>query len=111
MFNKDVARANDARLLELAKYIESKGTTRHIRNMSDVFKRFGYLKCLLKNGSFDSLNDLEDSIYSIFGIVDKDLDFNENAAIMSLIKQVEDDLKEHEKEEQDKNDGCSKKHP
>lgn len=101
MFNKDIARANDARLLEIAKYIETNGTTKHIKNMAAVFHRFGYLKCLLRNGTFATIDDLEDSVYSRFGIVDKDLDSDGDSAIIAkMIEMSEDDLKALEDEEQ-----------
>ena len=102
MFNKDIARANDARLLELAKYIESKGTTKHIKGMSVVFRRFGYLKSLLRNGTFPSVDELEDSVYKLFGIVDKDLDCSEDSDIIAqMMKMAEYDLAERDRKEQD----------
>lgn len=100
MFNREIARQNDARLLKLANYIESKGTTRHIRSMEQVFKRFGYLKCILKNGTFPNIEELEESIYKIYGITDNDLDSNEESAMIAqMIKMSEDDLKALEDEE------------
>jgi len=102
MFNKDIAKANDARLLELAKYIESNGTTKHIRNMSFIFKRFGYLKSLIRNGTFGSIFELEDSVYQLFGIVDKDLDCSEDSDIIAqMMKMAEFDLAERDRKEQD----------
>jgi hypothetical protein len=110
MFNKDIAKANDARLLKMASYVESNGTTRRIKSMDLVFKKFAELKRLVRSGDFPSLDDLEDSVYKMYGIIDNDLDSSdESAMIKQMIKMADEDIAKNEKE-QEKSDGVDKKH-
>jgi len=71
MFPKDIAIKNDVRLLQMANYVETKGTTCHSDGIKAVFKRFGELKWLVKRGEF-TLDQLEDSIYKRYGIIESD---------------------------------------
>ena len=59
--------------MSLALYIETRGLTKHIA-FGDKFHSFGELKRLIKSGEFNNIDELENSVYEMFGIVDKDLD-------------------------------------
>ena len=110
MFNKEIAKENDARLLKMASYVESMGTTRRIKNMELVFNKFAELKRLVKSGEFTNLDELEDWIYKKYGIIENDLDSSdESANIRQMIKMADEDIAKNE-EEQEKSDGVDKKH-
>lgn len=71
MLNKNLARHNDNRLLMLANYIESNGTTRVIKDAAVLLYRFAELKRLVKGGEFKTISDLEEDVYKKFGIMEK----------------------------------------
>ena len=106
MFNKEMARQNDERILKMANYIESNGTTRHIKGAASVIlSRFAELKHLVKSGEFETIDDLEDSIYSQFGIITKELDTNDFSDMMEELMKLELNEKK-----QKKDNGTNKEH-
>lgn len=107
MFNKEMARQNDERVLKMANYIKSNGTTRHVKgDMSVMLAKFAELKHLVKSGEFDTLDDLEDSVYSQFGIITKELDTNDFSDKMEEWMKLELD----DETKQKKDDGANKEH-
>jgi len=106
MFNKEMARQNDERILKMANYIKSNGTTRHVKgDMSVMLAKFAELKHLVKSGEFNDIDDLEDSVYSQFGIITKELDTNDFSDMMDEWMKLEFDEKK-----QKEDDGVDKKH-
>jgi len=71
MLNKDIARHNDNRILHLANYIESNGTTRRVQSPASILYRFAELKRLVKTGEFKTITCLEEDVYKKFGIIEK----------------------------------------
>lgn len=101
MSNKSIALKNDVRLLQLASYIESNGLIKRLDDVEGgekVFNRFRYLKGIIKNGTFNSISELEDSVYKIYGIVENNVDSDKESDIISqMIEQADKDLEEFEK--------------
>ena len=100
---RDIAMRNDSRIIELASYIESKGLTKPIGDddsIRRIFSRFSYLKNLLRNGSFPSISSLEDSVYKMYGIIENNVDSdNESAMISEMIKRATADLEKFKKKD------------
>ena len=108
MFNKQIAGHNDIRIEKLARYAETRGLTRHIKSKQALFAKFSEFKLLVKRGEF-TIDELEEDIYNIYGIVDKELDSGrisdniEKYMIKKADKDLVDrDLAEHEKKQRNR---------
>lgn len=97
MNERNIAFANDNRILEMATYWESKGNMVSLQSMEAVFSRFAEFKGLVKRGSF-TMEQLEKHVFEKFGLIDKKSIGKQNDEDY-LLKLISKELKQspHEK--------------
>jgi uncharacterized protein YktB (UPF0637 family) len=108
---KKLAGSNDQRLMEIAAYHESRGMIRAIESPEKLWGRFAEFKQLVRRGSF-TINQLEDRIYSNFGIMSGLTKAEELQKILEETRKMTNEFKkrdmDHVKENKEKGvDGIS----
>ena len=70
MTTKQTAKHNDDRIYMIALYTVTQGFTKYIEDESVTYDKAMEFKRLIKSGEF-TLKQLEDDVYSKFGVMDK----------------------------------------